>query len=293
MLINHNNFNNFKILKMKLKLNISILAFAVLALLFISCNKEEDLLTSDAKTGGLVVPTSGIPYKLGATPTVNVSVFIPQGPAISKVEVYNTYSGKVSGESKTSNQALMATFDVNGENVSKDVTKTFSVKYTDLIKGLTYNGGALPSNEGLLPIGDYWTFNYTSVLSDGRAVVNNAKTKISVANQYAGAYLCTGVFTHPTAGPRPINEEKFLTPVGAYTCNIPAGDLGASGYAVDITVDPVTNEVSFSNGVPTAMIGSTTQKSYFEPSTGKFYLHYFYVGATGNRIMDEEYTPIK
>lgn len=276
---------------MKLKFNISILAFAFLALLIISCNKSEDLVTADAKTGGLIVPTSGIPYKLGATPTVNISVFVPQGPAIDKVEVYNVYSGKVNGSSVNSNEALIITFDINGENVNQDVTKSFSVKYADLIKGITFDGKALPSDEGLLPIGDYWTLSYKSVLGDGSAAVNNAKTKISVANQYAGFYQCTGTFNHPTAGPRPINEEKFLTPVGAYTCNIPAGDLGASGYFVDITVDPVTNEVSFSNGVPTTMYPSA-ETSYFEPSTGKFYLHYFYVGSGGNRVIDEVYTPV-
>jgi len=278
---------------MKLKFNISILAFAFLALLIISCNKSEDLVTADAKTGGLIVPTSGIPYKLGATPTVNISVFVPQGPAIDKVEVYNIYSGKVNGNSVNSNETLITTFEINGENVNQDVTKSFSVKYADLIKGITFDGKALPSDEGLLPIGDYWTLSYKSILGDGGNAVNNAKTKISVANQYAGFYQCTGVFTHPTAGPRPINEEKFLTPVGAYTCNIPAGDLGSSGYFVDITVDPSTNEVSFSNGIPTAILGSTTEKSYYEPSTGKFYLHYFYVGGTGNRVIDEEYTPIQ
>ncbi len=278
---------------MKIKLNIAALAILLSIFIISSCNKEEDLLTANARTGGLIVPTSGIPYKLGATPTVNVSVFIPQGPAISKIEVYNTYTGKVGGEVKSSNKALMTTFDINGENATKDVTKTFSVKYADLIKGITFNGQVLPSNEGLLPIGDYWTFNYTSILADNNVSVNNAKTKISVANQYAGNYQCVGVFHHPTAGDRPINEEKFLTPVSAYSCTIPAGDLGSSGYAVDITVDPVTNEVSFSNGVPTAMYKQTDKKSYFDPATGKFYLYYFYVGSTGNRVIDEEYTPIK
>lgn len=238
------------------------------------------------------MPTSGIPYKLGATPNMSIDVFIPQGPGIDKVEVYNIYSGKVNGESKTSNEILITTFEINGENASADLNKTFSITYADLIKGLTYNGGALPSDESLLPIGDFWTLSYKSILEDGSIAVNNAKTKISVANQYAGFYLCTGTFNHPTAGPRPINEEKFLTPVGAYTCNIPAGDLGGAGYFVDITIDPGTNEVSFSNGIPTTMYPSA-EKSYYEPSTGKFYLHYFYVGSGGNRVIDEVYTPIR
>lgn len=277
---------------MKLKFNISILSFAFLALLIISCNKSEDLVTADAKTGGLIVPTSGIPYKLGATPTVNISVFVPQGPAIDKVEVYNVYTGKVNGSTMNSNETLITTFEINGENENQDVNKTFNITFADLRGGLTFNGSALPTDESVLPIGDFWTLSYKSILGDGGVAVNNAKTKISVANQYAGFYLCTGTFNHPTAGIRPINEEKFLTPVGAYTCNIPAGDLGGAGYFVDITVDPATNEVSFSNGIPTAMIPSA-EKSYYEPSTGKFYLHYFYVGGNGNRIIDEEYTPIQ
>jgi hypothetical protein len=129
-------------------------------------------------------------------------------------------------------------------------------------------------------------------MADGRSVLNNSKTKIAVANLYAGYYHCVGVFHHPTAGDRTIDEEKFLTPISAYTCNIPAGDLGGSGYFVDITVDPVTNDVSFSNGTPVEILGSTDQRSYYEPSTGKFYLHYFYIGASGPRVMDEEYTPL-
>jgi hypothetical protein len=40
------------------------------------------------------------------------------------------------------------------------------------------------------------------------------------------------------------------------------------------------------------MFASPGQRSYYDPSNGHFYLHYFYVGGTGNRVIDEEYTPI-
>jgi hypothetical protein len=275
---------------MKSKIKVFLLVFAALGFLFNACNKSEDLVTADAKTGGLVNPTGSVPYKLGATPTVNISVTIPQGPGIASIEVYNTYTSNVTGSS--SNQVLMSTVDVSSANTTEEVVKSFVITYADLRKDLVIDGAGLPSDETLLPIGDYWELSYTSVMADGRKVVNNATTTIAVANIYAGFYQCVGVFHHPTAGDRPINEEKFLTPLSAYSCSIPAGDLGASGYSVTITVDPSTNDVSFSNGAPTDMFANPDIRSYYDPANGHFYLHYFYVGGTGNRVMDEEYTPI-
>ncbi len=275
---------------MKSKINVFILIFTLLGLLFTACNKSEDLVTPNAKTGGLVSPTASVPYKLGNTPTVDLSVVIPQGPGIATVEVYNVYTS--TADATTSNEVLMTTIDVGQANATAEVTKDFSITYADLKKSIVINGNALPDDESLLPIGDSWTLSYRAIMADGRSVLNNSKTKIAVANLYAGYYHCVGVFHHPTAGDRTIDEEKFLTPISAYTCNIPAGDLGGSGYFVDITVDPVTNDVSFSNGTPVEILGSTDQRSYYEPSTGKFYLHYFYIGASGPRVMDEEYTPL-
>lgn len=279
---------------MKSKIRVFLLVFATLGLLFNACNKSEDLVTEDAQTGGLVFPASSIPYKLGATPEVNVSLIVPLGPGISTVEVYLKYYRRA--DTAESNQVLMKTIDVSSANASADAIKDYTITYADLINGLLIddeNGNpiALPSDETLLPIGDAWELSYISVLADGRRVINNYKTSIAVANIYAGLYQCDGVFTHPTAGPRVINEEKFLTPLSAYSCRVDAGDLGSSGYSVVITVDPATNDVSFSGGQPTDMYPKA-ERSYYDPETGKFYLHYFYVGATGNREMDEEYTPI-
>ena len=276
---------------MKSKIKLFLLVFTALGFLFTACNKSEDLVTDGAKTGGLVTPTSSIPYKLGATPTVNIDVTIPMGPGIASIEVYNQYTSNATGS--VSNVVLMSTIDVSSANVTEEIVKSYSITYNDLKKDIVLDGASLPSDETLLPIGDYWTLSYTSVMADGRRVVNNATTGIAVANIYAGFYQCVGVFHHPTAGDRPINEEKFLTPLSAYSCSIPAGDLGASGYSVTITVNPDDNTVSFSNGVPTDMFPQEGKTSYYEPSTGKFYLWYFYVGGTGNRVIDEVYTPIQ
>lgn len=276
---------------MKSRIKLFLLVFTALGFLFTACNKSEDLVTDGAKTGGLVLPTSSIPYKLGATPTVNVNVTIPQGPGIASIEVYNTYTSNVTGS--VSNEVLVKTIDVASENTGGEVVKSYALTYGDLKNGIVIDGGGLPSDETLLPIGDYWTLSYIAVMADGRKVVNNATTSISVANIYAGFYQCVGVFHHPTAGDRPINEEKFLTPLSAYSCRIPAGDLGASGYYVTITVDPVTNDVSYSDGVPTDFFPQADKRSYYDPTNGHFYLYYYYVGGTGNRVIDEEYIPIQ
>ena len=275
---------------MKSKIKVFVLIFALFGFLFNACNKSEDLVTDGVKTGGLVSPTGSVPYKLGATPTVPISVEIPMGPGVTSIKVMNQFISLF--DTAVSNVVLMKTVDVANGNTAEAIVKDFSIAYTDLIMDIVLKGGPLPTDETLLPIGDYWKLTYIAVMADGREVLNNATTNIAVANIYAGAYQCVGVFHHPTAGDRPINEEKFLTPLSAYSCSIPAGDLGASGYSVTITVDPVTNDVTFSNGAPVEIIGSSDQRSYFDPANGHFYLHYFYVGATGNRVMDEEYTPL-
>jgi hypothetical protein len=274
---------------MKSKIKVFLLIFTVLGLMFSSCNESEDLVTKDAATGGLVTPTSSVPYKLGATPVVNIAMDVPQGPGIVSVEVYNQYFDAVAGTK--SNQVMMKTIDMASANATEDASKPFTVNYTELSKGITINGAALPTDEALLPIGNNWLLTYVSVLGDGRKVLNNASTNIAVANKYAGFYQSVGVFTHPTAGPRPINEKKFLTPLSAYSCRIPAGDLGSSGYSVVLTVDPATNTVTFSGGAPTDMF-ALTERSYYDPATGVFYLHYFYSAASGDRLMDEVLTPI-
>lgn len=276
---------------MKSNIKVFLLIFTALGfMLFSACNKSEDLVTKDATTGGLVVPTGSVPYKLGATPVVSIAMTIPMGPGITSIEVYNIYNDVAAG--KVSEQVLMKTVDVASANSSEELSKPYTITYTDLIKDIKIAGASLPANEALLAIGNSWVLSYVSVMADGRKVANNATTTIAVANKYAGFYQSVGYFTHPVAtSSRAINEKKFLTPLTAYACRIPAGDLGASGYSVVITVDPATNTISFSGGAPTDMFASA-ERSYYDTATGKFYLHYFYVGASGNRIMDEVLTPL-
>lgn len=277
-------------MKKILKITNLIGLISLVLLTFYSCNKNDDLVTKDAMKGGLVIPiTANVPYKLGATIVIPVKIVLPQGPGITKVEVWNSYSDATTGAS--TNMVLMKTVDVNGSNGSKNDTISFDVDYASLKAGLLLNGNPLPA-ETELAIGSAWTLVYISYV-DGRKVVNNATTNIGVANAYAGLYQCDGVFHHPTAGDRTINEEKYLSALSAYEVSSTAGDLGPN-YPVKFTVNPVDNSVVVTELAPNpyTMLMQDGFNSRFEPSTGKFYVWYYYVGATGNRRMDEVYTPI-
>lgn len=261
-------------------------------ILFSACLKDDDLVTENAKTGGLVVPgTDVLPYKLGATPTLPVSLTVLKGPAVSKVEVYKVFVNSITGDA--SNQLLLTTVEIGSANASEDVTKDFSTTYTELKAGLTVGGVALPVAEGDLNIGDYWELIFVSIMPDGSKAVNGDMTLVSVANQWAGKYQCTGTFNHPTAGERPINETKTLLAVDALTCLTALGDLGSSGYDIKIKVND-DNTVTVTKGVtsPVDVVMTNGKTSYYDPATRKFYLFYYYVGAGGNRVIEEVYTPL-
>ncbi len=263
------------------KLIFSALCLSLTIMIFTSCDQTyTDLMTADVKTGGLLNPTPAIPYKLGGTPSFTISIDIPKGPGISSIEIYKSYTGQA--------KVLDQTLSVGSANATAESTVTATYDYAQLISGLS-----MPADETELAIGDAWTLSYVSVMEDGRKVDVSKKSVITVANVYAGYYQCVGVFHHPTAGDRPINEKKYLTPVDANSSWGPAGDLGASGYFVKLTVDPVTFLVTCStwdDGVE--MANTPGMDNYFDPVTKEFHVSYFYAGTTGNRVMDEVWTPI-
>lgn len=274
----------------------SIWVSSVFLLMFVanSCMENVDLVTEKALSGGLVSPvTSNFPYKLGATPTFDVVVDIPTGDEIQSVKVMLSYTNNV--DELVSNEVLMKTIAVDGGNFPDGKTVTLTLSYADLIKDLVIGGAAMPASELALNIGDFWTIRYISVMpgSDAREVVNNASTIIAVANQYAGDYICTGVFTHPVNGPRNINEEKFLTPVTATKCWTLLGDLGASGYDIYINVESDnTCTVKIGPLAVTEVFMVAGEPNTFDPVSKEFDLNYYYVGATGNRVIEENYAPL-
>ncbi|HNY02563.1 MAG TPA: DUF4361 domain-containing protein [Bacteroidales bacterium] len=277
---------------MKRITNISRWALMMGAVLLVvaACNKNEDLVTKDAQEGGLIVPvTTNFAYKLANTPQVDVTLKAPVGPAIQKIEVYNSYTSADVADTAhpVSNEVLIKTITPGSGDI------TFTLTYADLKNGLTLGTTPLPDDETKLGIGSNWTLRYVSYMAaDGRKVINNNKTVISVANIYAGLYQCTGVFHHPTAGDRTINEEKYLTAISAYEVTSTTGDLGAD-YPLKIIVNPTDNTCTVEKLDPNPydLFMQAGKDSHYDPATGKFYLWYYYVGSTGNRVIDEEYTP--
>jgi hypothetical protein len=260
----------------------SALSLILVVLTFTSCdNTPVDLTTADAKTGGILIPTPSVPYKLGGTPTFDITIDIPKGPGIASIKVYKKYTGK--------SEVLDQTMTVGSTNVTEDASVTLTYDYAQLSSGLD-----MPADELTLVIGDAWTLRYVSVMEDGREVSVGKKSTITVANKYAGYYQCVGVFHHPVNGDRPINEKKFLTPIDANSCWGNAGDLGGTPYLVKLTVDPETNLVTCSGYDAIELFNTQGEDNYFDPADGSFHVSYYYVNtSTGNRLMNEVWTPVE
>lgn len=255
---------------------------------FVSCDDNfTDLMTGEAKTGGILTPTESVPYKLGSTPKVDVSIDIPKGPGIVAVEIYRTYTDKP--------KVLDQTIDVNSANATDDVIKTVSYTYSQLINGL-----GMPADESVLTIGDKWTLSYVSVMEDGRKVDVSGKTIIAVANFFAGPYIKNIKYFHPTAGGVYPTE-----PYSEYTENMSLTALNASecddwfgvweDTKVIININQTTNAVQLTfvdrSDVNAGDPNNPDNVSSYDPATGIIKLFYNYAGAGGYRIFFVEYTP--
>jgi hypothetical protein len=130
-----------------------------------------------------------------------------------------------------------------------------------------------------------------------------------IGNPLAGSYKATGYFYHPSA-PRSFTKARTLPAVNATTLITELGDLGGSGYFVEISVPNPFNTTSVQNvtiavhsgsspdpvliwpgGLPTgytaAWSGSSMCNNTYDPSTQTFYLRYGYLGAGGYRVTEE------
>jgi len=251
--------------------------FIAQVFLFSACLKDDDLVTADAKEGGLVnVISKTVPYKVGTSPTLEITLNIPIGPGISSIEVMKVF--KTDG-GESSNVVLLSSIPVDKANVTSIVEKKFSLVYADLIKDLTLNGNALPSVETDLTIGDSWKITYVSVMEDGRKVLNNGLTNIGVANPYAGKYSRTGLLVHPTAGNLPYEETGLdLVTVDATTLKTLVGYWENTAYILTIKVN-ADNSVTIGGDVGgTAVTATPGLTNVYDPATKTFSLHYTYNG---------------
>ena len=112
---------------------------------------------------------------------------------------------------------------------------------------------------------------------------------LRVKNQYHGTYHATGVFTHPTAGPRDIDEEKELATVEPNSVLAPLGDLGAAGYQMVLAIQP-NNTVTITKAGATPSI-EYLGPNFYDPVTKSFHLHYSYTPPGGAaRVIQEVIT---
>ncbi len=269
------------------KITYSVLSLIVALMVLSSCSQTyTDLMTADAKTGGLLVPTKSFPYKLGGTKTFDISVLVPQGPGIVSIEVYKSYTGKA--------EVLDQTIPVASANATADKTLKLTYTYAKLITGLS-----MPADEGLLKIGDAWTLRYVSVMEDGRKVDVSTKTLISVANFFAGSYSLLMKYFHPTAGgvypTAPYGGDRkstvSLVPIGAYDCTDYFGVWTDNLVTIHIAPDyKVTITFNRSDAISGDPYNAANVNSY-NPTTGVIKLYYYYPGAGGPRVFWAEYTP--
>jgi len=161
--------------------------FFILTLLLafsISCEiEDEDVVTENYETGGLLdVQNSLLTYVVGNQGPYSASFLYDTAPVTTtSVDVYKKYFR--SSDGMASDEALLKTIQVPDGG-----TYTFDFTYADLIAGLTFDGGPLPTNDAGLSIADYFELSYRSNTSEGNVHVNAAKTKVSVGTRLAGIY---------------------------------------------------------------------------------------------------------
>jgi hypothetical protein len=130
--------------------------------------------------------------------------------------------------------------------------------------------------------------------AQGITIFSNFKTavvNVVVDNEYAGKYSATGYFNHPVdANDRAIKQDKSLTTVNATDSKMDIADLG-SGTSMTIRVNP-DKTVSYltSSGLANPVVSGSLvlAPNTYDSSTKTFNLSYKYLGAGGDRIVNEK-----
>ncbi|MBI9065735.1 MAG: hypothetical protein JEZ09_00505 [Salinivirgaceae bacterium] len=224
--------------------------FAFSLMVFQSCDKSEleiqvtegGLIELKNPSISYVVGNTG-PY------TSSIRVYSGE-EKITKVEVYKTfytvrkdtlietvvkedttvYDTSIVDAILTSNSVLFQTFNLNE---SENVIINFDFTFNEIRDGLTMKseeltfvtendyvykkgytaydvGQVLPTSDGDLTIGDYWSLVYKSTV-DGRVTELNKATKVAVATRFAGTYIVAeGIYWHPDYYPVEYQTDYIL-----------------------------------------------------------------------------------
>lgn len=169
---------------------IGILMAVAASLFLVRCNSEDNLVTENAKEGGLVdLATPSVNYVVGNVNDYDLSFRIYQGNEQTvKIYLYKSFysvADDTTGGSPWSDEILDRTIDITSTVTHYVPTNYFKA---DLIQGLTLNGNTINENDGLWSIGDFFQFRVVAELSDGRKVQQAGRVKLTVSTRYAGTY---------------------------------------------------------------------------------------------------------
>ena len=134
-----------------------------------------------------------------------------------------------------------------------------------------------------------------------------------IGNPMAGNYTVNGYVYHPALPRAMVDRPRVLGAVNATTLLTELGDLGGSGYQVEISVPDPNNTTSIqkvtiavhAGGIPdpvyvwpdglpndnpgytAAWAGSSSCNNTYDPATKSFHLRYGYLGGNGYRVTEE------
>lgn len=228
-----------------------------------SCNESEDLITANAREGGLLEPAStAVNYVVGQPEgPYGMSFFVRQGDnTTTQVRLYKSFIKTVKyteieegeevekEETFISNEILQETFDIT-QSSNHHISTAYDLN--DLIAGLEVadlNAGPapLPADDSQYQIGDKWVFRVEATLADGRIVEQATPITVAVSTRYAGkykavagAYWRIGVLTY-TAADWP--EEIIIESVDATTYRMVEywGPFDANEILFEITDGVIT-----------------------------------------------------
>ena len=164
----------------------------------------DDLVTENAKTGGLVdISNKAMNYVVGDGATYSYNLFVHQNAEapVSKINIYKscyrvavpwsnpddtTHTAADSIRAKWSNEILQETINIT-ESTSHWVSAT-GLDFAGLRQDLTIDDDPLPTSDGDMRIGDYFNFKIETVLSDGTKNIQSAPVKMTISTRFAGTY---------------------------------------------------------------------------------------------------------
>jgi hypothetical protein len=194
----------------------------------VSCTDEDnDELTGDAITGGLLtVNNRSIGYVVGDGGTYIASGSVFQGnDQTTSIGIYISFTDSQTGE--TSNEKLYETIQLADTSIGSNVDFSSSFSYENLSSDLSLSDGPVSSDDTQLNIGDFFNVRYESTLKTGSVITNSVSTKVSVGTRFAGtyaplagAYYRIGVLTYETADWLLYCPETLIESVDATTYRV-------------------------------------------------------------------------